>query len=37
MAFIGGLIKRMAPDAGSGEDGAGEHTKQMSIEAMQLI
>jgi len=26
----------MVPDAGSGEDGAGEHTKQMSIEAMQL-
>ena len=35
MAFIGWLIKRMVPDAGSSEDGAGEHTKQMSIEAMQ--
>jgi hypothetical protein len=37
MAFIGGLIKRMVPDAASSEDGAGEHTKQMSIVAMQLI
>ena len=37
MAFIGWLIKRMVPDAGSSEDGAGEHAKQMSIEAMQLI
>ena len=36
MAFIGRLIKRMVPDAASSEDGAGEHTKQMSIEAMQL-
>jgi hypothetical protein len=36
MAFIGWLIKRMVPDAASSEDGAGERTKQMSIEAMQL-
>jgi len=36
MAFYWPLIKRMVPDAASSEDGAGEHTKQMSIEAMQL-
>ena len=36
MAFIGWLIKRMVPDAASSVDGAGKHTKQMSIEAVQL-